>query len=684
MPSLKTTLPGQGPAALLVVAALVAVYALYWPVLGAPLFFDDELITRDSFRLDYGQLLSARVRALSYHSIVLIERWAGAEHVFWQRVVNVALHAAVAASLFLFHRAFVQALARSDTESTAPEGTRPRQEASLPHGRWLGLVLCFLCLAFLLHPVAVYGTAYVVQRSILLATLFSVLALWATLRWLERGGGYALLAAVLLYLAAMASKEYALALPAAMLAIVIAVRRPSPRRVLRWVAPFAVLAAIAGYVLFQRYGALIGQPFDEASIRYVRQLALIAPGIEARIWPLSIANEMRLFFHYGLLWLVPDVGAMSIDLRPRFPTHFDDLALMLGVLGYLGALIFGVVGLFHRLPRVRLAAWAFFTVAALYVTEFATVWIQDPFVLYRSYLWALALPALVLVLVPAAPPTRQAFQASLAAGAVCVLALFAWLATDRVASMRSPLAVWSDAVAKLPEALTPGQSRAYFNRGAAWREAGNIRLALRDFEQSTRLGDGGEGLVAQAEWLIESGRAEQGLRAMAAALRRGVEDAFVFVNAGAALEGLGQADLALDAYRRAIESPRAEPSIRADAHARRALLSFALGRGSTEAIADMEQARTLAPNAFNTRLAEAYAALARGEAATAVGRFEALMAERVTLPAAAGLLQALKAAGQAARARTLLKDGFGALADRDREALQRLGQRLALVGEEKK
>ena len=36
--------------------------------------------------------------------------------------------------------------------------------------------------------------------------------------------------------------------------------------------------------------------------------------------------------------------------------------------------------------------------ALLFVTEFATVWVQDPFVLYRGYLWAIGIPGLVFFL----------------------------------------------------------------------------------------------------------------------------------------------------------------------------------------------------------------------------------------------------------------------------------------------
>ena len=658
--------------------ALAAVYALYARVLPAPLFFDDELITREGFRAEYGQLLTARVRVIAYHSIVALERFFGDQHIPFQRAVNVALHALVAALLFVFYRRLLDALGAPLQSATDFSSTAATSPAALPVGRWATFLCASLALVFLLHPVAVYAVAYLVQRSILLCTLFSLLALLATIGWAQYGGALRLIGAFACYGLALLSKEYALALPAAMFGLIIIIRRLPPVQVLRALAPLALLSLLAGVFLWRKYGQFIGQPFDQTSLGYVAQLAQLEPGIEKRIWPLSIANEMRLFFHYGALWLVPNVAAMSVDLRPRFPLHFDDLGLLLGVAGYVLLLGAAAVGVFSSLPRRRLLAWALLTVTTLYVTEFATVWIQDPFVLYRSYLWAMALPGVALALAPASAPERTGARVALAALALVLLGGLASLARDRIESMRSPLALWSDAVAKLPEALTPGQSRPYFNRGAAYRDEGRMQLALRDFEQSTRLGDGGEGLFATAEWLVATGRSTQALQALAGALARGMDGAVVLINAGALFEAQGQPELALRAYSRAIEAPRAAPEFVAEARAKRALLSFALGRPSPEAFADVEQALQLAPRSFTSRLAEAYARLARGEAALAREHFERLHAERRSLPTAAGLLQSLKAAGDSEAARQQLEAHAGLTDEQDRRALAELAARLGL------
>ena len=70
--------------------------------------------------------------------------------------------------------------------------------------------------------------------------------------------------------------------------------------------------------------------------------------------------------------------------------------------------------------------------ALLFATEFTTVWVQDPFVLYRSYLWAIGVPGLVFFAVHG-PPARVVLGVGLVIGALLV-----WQSWDRVASMANP------------------------------------------------------------------------------------------------------------------------------------------------------------------------------------------------------------------------------------------------------
>ena len=124
--------------------------------------------------------------------------------------------------------------------------------------------------------------------------------------------------------------------------------------------------------------------------------------------------------------------------------------------------------------------------ATLFMTEFATVWIQDPFALYRSYLWAIALPGVVLLVAAGARP-----RVLWSIGGV-LLVIFVGLSVERVLSMKSELTVWGDAASKLDRNApfnTVGQWRAYFNRGNEHLRAGYAELAIGDYQKMLALGE---------------------------------------------------------------------------------------------------------------------------------------------------------------------------------------------------
>src|SRR6266516_5967963 len=74
--------------------------------------------------------------------------------------------------------------------------------------------------AFAIHPVAVYGAGYLVQRTIVFATLFSLLSIVLFVRGLARGRYADALSAALMYSIAVLSKGHSvLFLVAAALAV---------------------------------------------------------------------------------------------------------------------------------------------------------------------------------------------------------------------------------------------------------------------------------------------------------------------------------------------------------------------------------------------------------------------------------------------------------------------------------
>ena len=122
----------------------------------------------------------------------------------------------------------------------------------------------------------------------------------------------------------------------------------------------------------------------------------------------------------------------------------------------------------------------------LFFTEFATVWVQDPMVLYRSYLWAIAVPGLIaVVLTGFAPRTIYIL------GAILML-LWSGLALERNLSLRDGFTAWGDAAEKVDLQAPPsavGRWQAFLNLGGYHVDLGSLAAARKALNTAIALGE---------------------------------------------------------------------------------------------------------------------------------------------------------------------------------------------------
>ncbi len=446
---------------------LLAVVALYAGSLSSPLVFDDfAFFTTPDILSQYGRtFFSLEPRWLSYTTLARTVNWLGFD-IFWLRLGNVLLHAANAVALFLFlKRLFQVTLAHPDGRDGAP-----------PSSVWFAF---FGALIFALHPVAVYGVAYLIQRSTLMATLFMLLMLRVYLEGLLRGGWHWMLAAVLLYLAAVYSKEHSIAAPGVALALTLLIRKPSAA-LLKQIALYAILLALIAATVIYVFSTkgILGVAYEP---RATGMLVLSARmhGLTdlPHVYLLSILTQSWLFFKYLWLWLVPNPAWMSVDMREPFA-----LSLLgwhtLGLVAFLGYFC-TAAWLLLKQGRMGLLGFALLFPWILFLTELSTVRAQEPFVLYRSYLWMpglfAALPVAFGWLVP-----KKAF---LLLGTACLLLVP--LTLNRLDSFSSTLRLWDDAeklVRDKPGAY--GVERIYTNRGNKLFQLRRYDEAVADFSRA--------------------------------------------------------------------------------------------------------------------------------------------------------------------------------------------------------
>ena len=229
-------------------AMVVTIGGLYWTSLGYAPFFDDiNFFERSGLNLIFLRGFEFELRWLPY----FLTAWADLifnDNIFVQRAINVGLHLAAAFVLY--------ALVKQVSNHVAPHNNNSRAAMAA-------------ALLFLLHPLAVYAVGYLIQRTILMATLFGLLSLNTYFDGLVTRKKTYFLFSALFYLLSAFSKEHAVLIPAVALAmtpLAIPINRHTWRQL---VLPFALFIPIALLVLIKSQSNLgrVYEPFAEELVR---------------------------------------------------------------------------------------------------------------------------------------------------------------------------------------------------------------------------------------------------------------------------------------------------------------------------------------------------------------------------------------------------------------------------------
>jgi tetratricopeptide (TPR) repeat protein len=595
--------------ALLLSAAVFFVYGLG---LKNELIFDDERLTDGTVFGQYGNLLQLKLRALSYGSFAWVKALAG-ENTPVQRIVNISLHLCTCWALYRFFALLLPRIAYAETTRTEP-GFAASQMVALRVG----------VMVYALHPVAVYAVGYLIQRSVVMATLFAVLACWALVRGIIERKWFWYLLALLSYILAVMSKEHALLVAGLALPMYVFLARPSWQRAAVMFTVATALLGVAVAAVMQLLPDMLGQLFDSASRELATQLDRQRPGVLGQIFALSLLNEAALFFYYGALWLLPYVGWMSIDMHPPFPLTLTSMPHLLGAVAYLALFGASVVMLLRKSDIWGFVGLCLLFPLVLFWTEFSTAWVQDPFVLYRSYMWAIPVPALVAVLLTGFSPGtlyKVAFVLALALGSA---------AMERVLSLRSVQTVWTDVLEKdtVPGAANSvGRARAHMNHGMDRLKRFEYEMAMKDFNVAHALGAvKGEALFAMGMTQHAMGRPTEALKFLQQAETAGYSGNLLQFHRGESQYALGQMNAAIDSYTKALALPLAElPS--EQTYTNRADAAMRLGKFA-DAKADFEWLLARKPKQPRYLMGLGLARLGLKDAEGALDTFNALVGQK--------------------------------------------------------
>ncbi len=612
--------------AILLIAAILCVYL---PGLDNQLIFDDLRLVEGDFFGQYGNLLQFKQRMLSYGTFTWVQQLFGDG---WrkQHLFNIFLHILTVGALYAMFKALL-------TRTQFPHDIEQQEhfQASRMAALRVGLIV------FALNPVAVYVVGYLIQRSILMATLFAVLACHAYIRGLSDTSGKRIawfVGAVICYVAAALSKEQAALIVSMAVPLYIYVRRPSWKKIVMVSAATAIVLVLAVGAVLSIYGNLIGNLIDNQSQEYLKQLQVIDPSIGGKLYGLSILNQAALFFVYGFLWVVPYVGAMSIDMRPAFPMSFGSGLHLIGAIAFVALLIASIWAVLRKDGVLRFAALCLLFPLLWFFSEFAVVWLQDPLVLYRSYLWAVAIPGLIAIVLTGFKP-RTIYIIG-----VLLALLFGGLTVERVMSMRDAETVWDDAASKVDlkaPANAVGRYRPFLNLGTERMERGRYVQAERDFMTADALND----LNGNARFSIGVAQLQQkkypdAIRSFKAAEDKGYSGQTLWYQRAEAYAALGHAKEAFDAFGTALQQAAASDvhdsagakQLTEQTHLRRAELGMMIQKYD-DAVKDYEAVLKTSPQSSRAAVGLAMALTGKGESAKAKEQMDALIARAPSGPA---------------------------------------------------
>jgi hypothetical protein len=440
--------------------------AVYGPFLANPRVFDDwTFFSGHLFSYYATHPFGLNLRLPPNFSLAVTEVLVGGMRA--HRIVSLVFHLACALALYKLIYDLLRVVALSSSA-----GPVPRAHAAT----WAFVGAA----AFTIHPVAVYAAGYLVQRTIVFATLFSLLSAVLFVRGLAQRRHADAFSAALMYSIAVLSKEHGILLPAAA-ALAVFLVRPERGFAIRYAATYwAACAPVAVSVaLFRKW--LIGETYEpDYGVVATQMEGVFGHAVTDLSWSMSAVTQAGLFFKYLALWLWPDTGAMSIDLRVDFLQDWSPGWVLLKLSAFAG---FGALGfvLLRRGGKVGLAGFGMLFAWILFLVELSTARFQEPFVLYRSYLWAPGL-AIAFVALASTVPVR----AGLAAFALAA-PLLSYQAHDRLAAFSSSFLLWEDAAKKLPGKPVPWGSRTLYMLAREYVYGGRpdkaIEIAERCMEQ---------------------------------------------------------------------------------------------------------------------------------------------------------------------------------------------------------
>jgi tetratricopeptide (TPR) repeat protein len=427
------------------VGAVLLGFWVYQPALHGAFLFDDATLpfalpSASAPFMDWIRFSASR--PVLYATYWMNSRMSG-DDPFSFHVFNVIFHLIATGFVFLIVRRFV--------EWTWPQSTSARRH----------LLAGFAAAVFLLHPVQTEAVAYLAGRSDSLSVMLLLGAFTVFLYRPRREISWPVVAAVLiLFGAALLSKQHTIALPALLLLTDYWWNPGFSWKGVRanWKL-YSVMAAGAVLAVAKYWGLIISSP----SAGF---------GMKSLTWYQYFFTQCRALFVYLGQFLLP----VHLDVDWDFPisrTIFDR-----GAIFGLVALIALVALAWRYRRRFPLATYGFLAYLLLMAPTSSILPIADPVADRRLYISMIGLLLIVVDLLARVPVAPK----QLATACAIVLLACAWATRAHAAIWSNPVTLWQNTVLK-----SPNKRRVHFQLASSYYDAGRCDLAIPEYRRTAEL-----------------------------------------------------------------------------------------------------------------------------------------------------------------------------------------------------
>ena len=425
-------------------AALAALFWVYGPAMHTGFLFDD---TKQLFALPTAsQPLSAWIGRV--RPVLMFSYWVNTrismEDTFSYHLFNILIHALAGIFVFLVIRRLLE-------WAGAEKSTRTPFAA-------------FGALLFLLHPLQAESVAYISGRSDALCGLFGCASFAVFLYRRSPAITWAVvLPVLLLFAAAVLTKEQAVVLPALFVLTDFWWNPESPLRAVRANWKLYVVLALgtaAGLALF--WWMIFGGGAGGSAGFAMKDLT----------WYQYLCTQFRAIFAYLFNFVLPIHLTVDWDF-PISHGIFDH-----GSIFFLAALLALAAAAWRYRRRFPLAGYGYFVFLLLLSPTSSILPIQDPIADRRMYF-----PTLGLILIAIDLLRHLNVEPKVLATGAAALLVAAALATHARAQVWSdPILLWRDTALK-----SPNKTRAHFQLAFAYFEQGRSDLAVAEFQKTAEL-----------------------------------------------------------------------------------------------------------------------------------------------------------------------------------------------------